>query len=512
MSRRSTLTATTAVAALCLASPALADLTPAQAWASLKDQMSASGYTVTGTETLNSDGLMVTDAQMSLGFDLPDSSDLGSVEIDLGDVALIDLGDGGVRVEFTETVQIHLDLANDEGEEVAVTVNYDQDGLDMVLTGDPDAVLYNISADVLRMELASIEVDGDPVTREELAVTLDFNGVSAQNTFETGDMARSGQDWDIGSIVARATFEVEDTKETGSLEMVYNDIQMNSEGVITDGADLTNLATMLDSGMSGSLRMAHGDTSTTFLMEGDGGPVSVTSRNESGLLLASLEDGLVSFATGTKGIETEMMGVGIPFPVRMTAAETSMNLMIPILPTDEAMPFNLGLTLKDFAVSDMIWDLLDPGRVLPRDPATLIARISGAARLLVDVTDPEQMEELDQGDVIPGEIENVSIDSFELSAVGARVTGEGGFTFDSEDLDTFSGLPRPSGEVAVHIDGAQALIDNLIMLGLLSEENALGARMALTMFAVPGEGPDSLSSRLVVTEDGQVLANGMRVR
>ena len=49
-------------------------------------------------------------------------------------------------------------------------------------------------------------------------------------------------------------------------------------------------------------------------------------------------------------------------------------------------------------------------------------------------------------------------------------------------------------------------------MGILNEDTALGARMALSVFAVPGAGPDNLTSEIVITEEGGVMANGMRIR
>lgn len=40
----------------------------------------------------------------------------------------------------------------------------------------------------------------------------------------------------------------------------------------------------------------------------------------------------------------------------------------------------------------------------------------------------------------------------------------------------------------------------------------MGARMMMGMFGTPGEGEDVITSTIEVTEDGQVLANGQRLR
>jgi hypothetical protein len=108
------------------------------------------------------------------------------------------------------------------------------------------------------------------------------------------------------------------------------------------------------------------------------------------------------------------------------------------------------------------------------------------------------------------------LNSFDLSAllvrfVGAELSGNGALTFDNNDLTTFNGMPAPTGQINLKLLGANALIDNLIAMGLLPEDQAMGARMMMGMFARPGTEPDSLTSTLEF-KDGGFFANGMRLQ
>ncbi|MFC3119058.1 DUF2125 domain-containing protein [Jhaorihella thermophila] len=119
---------------------------------------------------------------------------------------------------------------------------------------------------------------------------------------------------------------------------------------------------------------------------------------------------------------------------------------------------------------------------------------------------------LEQTGMPPGELHALTINDLRLSAAGAAVTGKGDFTFDNSDLQSFGGVPRPEGTVKLQIIGANGLIDRLIQMGLVSEDEAMGFRMMLGMLAVPGDGPDTLNSTIEVNEQGQVLANGQRIK
>ena len=74
------------------------------------------------------------------------------------------------------------------------------------------------------------------------------------------------------------------------------------------------------------------------------------------------------------------------------------------------------------------------------------------------------------------------------------------------------GLPAPTGSASLKLVGAKGLMDKLISMGLMSDGDAMGARMMMGMLAVPGEGEDTLDSKLEITDDGQILANGQRIK
>jgi hypothetical protein len=111
-----------------------------------------------------------------------------------------------------------------------------------------------------------------------------------------------------------------------------------------------------------------------------------------------------------------------------------------------------------------------------------------------------------------GEIHALTVNALTLAIAGARLTGAGDFTFDNADMSTFPGMPRPEGALDLQLTGGNTLMDTLVAMGLLPEEQAMGARMMLGLFARPGSGPDSLTSRIEITPDGQLLANGQRLR
>jgi hypothetical protein len=109
-------------------------------------------------------------------------------------------------------------------------------------------------------------------------------------------------------------------------------------------------------------------------------------------------------------------------------------------------------------------------------------------------------------------VNSIDINALELTAAGASLTGTGAFEIDNSDTQTFSGMPKPVGAVDLKLVGGNGLIDKLVAMGLLPEDQAMGARMMMGLFTIPSGTPDTLTSKIEVNDQGHVLANGQRLR
>ena len=107
----------------------------------------------------------------------------------------------------------------------------------------------------------------------------------------------------------------------------------------------------------------------------------------------------------------------------------------------------------------------------------------------------------------PGQVISATLNELRLNIAGAELTGDGDFTFNNDFA-----IPVPSGVVNMMLVGGNGLLDTLVGMGLIPEDQAMGARMMMGLFARPGDGDDTLVSTIEVKEDGSVLANGQRIR
>ena len=115
------------------------------------------------------------------------------------------------------------------------------------------------------------------------------------------------------------------------------------------------------------------------------------------------------------------------------------------------------------------------------------------------------------GDAPPGELHSLEITELRAKVGGADLSGTGSFTFDNSDLTTFDGVPAPTGKIDLVLAGGNGLLDKLVAMGLIPQDQAMGARMMMAMFAKPGEGQDVLNSTLEFKDKG-FFANGQRLK
>ena len=152
--------------------------------------------------------------------------------------------------------------------------------------------------------------------------------------------------------------------------------------------------------------------------------------------------------------------------------------------------------------------MVDPGKSLSRDPATIVIDLVGKVMLLTDLSNPENLKHLKGPPAIP-----VSVDLNELTAIfaGAVLNGSGAVRFNMENTESFGGMPQPVGEVNLRLKGGFGLMDKLVELGLVPPDAAMGIRAMSGAFAKP-VGDDELESKIELTEDGGILANGQRIK
>ena len=503
--------ATTALGLALFATTAAADLTAQNVWGDWRAYIEGMGYAVTATETTTGDTLDVSDMAVTGA----GSADMGRMTVGLGSFQFVSNNDGTVDLVMPSSMPITIDIAAKGIKPAAqIEVLYSQSGQKMTASGDAVALTYDYTADTFSIALTSLTVDDETMSRDTARFSLNGNALSSQTNVAVSDQRSYAQTLQIGSMVYDMFFKEPDDVEAMSLNSTLNAVTFSGSSTLPERG-LTETAEL------GPLLAAGFAFDGTFGVNGTETLVEITSDEGTSKLKTGSANSTLGVAMGPSGIQYDVnaeqvqMGgqlAGLPFPLFVEMAKYGFDLRVPIAKSDDPQDFKFAFNMTDFTMSDIIWALFDASGQLPRDPATVALDLSGKVKVLVDGLSAQSAQQLATSGVRPAEMNALKIERLIIDALGAKVEATGDVTFDNTEAAALAGFPQPVGDINIDIAGANGLMDKLTAMGLLPTEQAMGARMMMGLFAVPGSAPDTLQSKIEFNEAGQILANGQRIK
>lgn len=503
------LAGSTALAALLAGNAALADITPEEVWQNWQEMAASYGQSITATsEVRDGDSLIVT------GLSLAQNQDGATVDLAIDEVNFTDNGDGTVEITMSEASTLEMTLPATGGMEgsapTSMTVGISHPGMVTTVSGTAEETTYEVEAPTIAVRLGSIEgsdAESVDVTAESTITTLaGAYTVSGPADAKVIDMDFGAEGFAL-SAQAKDASSQSDAQLTATLADLGVTYALDFAGMSRMGE---NVAEALRAGASIAGSFDHGLMDFSMDVTDPNGPTRITATSESGGMTFAMDGAGVVYELDGAGTAMTVSGPEIPFPeLKVNYGELAARLSLPLLASPDLSDFTFLTRLVDLSVSEELWGMIDPGNALPHDPATVIIDTKGKVRLTTDLVDEAAMAAL--AEAAPGELHALDITELRASVAGAELTGAGAFTFDNTDLETFQGLPAPSGKLDLRLVGGNVLLDKLVTMGLLSEDDANGARMMISMFANPGATPDELTSTLEFKDKG-FYANGQRLQ
>ncbi|KJZ19300.1 hypothetical protein TW80_10975 [Loktanella sp. S4079] len=488
------------IAALVAGGAAQADVTAQEVWDNWKEQVTLYQQTKleVGSEETSGDTLVVSE------FVVTTETDEVTTAYSIDEIRFTEQGNGSVAITMSESYPITFTPAGG----AVITLEGTQSGLEVIVSGDPDEMQYAVNADSVALALKDV-VDGDVTFTGDVKVSL--SDISGNYTTTTNDVVEI--DYTLNIPTTDIIVDIQVPGADGEYVTGGGKIEnMDMTGAVTMPVDfdLENPEDFMTSGISIDGGYTLSGASYIFDINADGEQMAGSVSMGESSLSTVINSDVISYDAIAENIALNATGSEVPFPIEVSFAKYGIGFETPIAKSDEPKDFRLSFDFIDLAINDMIWGMIDPGNVLPRDPATIQLALSGSAKPLIDLMDPQQQREI-KGDNLPFELNTLSLENLKVAIAGALLTGAGDFTFDATDMQSFAPMPRPEGSVALQVNGLNQLIDNLIAMGLIPEEQAMGPRMMMGMFART-TGDDQLESTLEVNGEGHVLVNGQRVK
>lgn len=486
---------------------ALADVTAQQVWDDWQAYLSQMGYTVSAEQSTAGNVTTITD--MKVVATVPDAG--GSFEMNVPQMTLTENGDGTVNIGLPESLPMTLS-GEEDGEAFSVDIEYYHTGLEMVVSGDPDDMTYDYSAPALGLKLGDLQVDDETIPEDSLDMDLQLTDLAGSTRMKIGETRAVDQNMTAAGLTYDLLFNDPEGSDDGKINGSLNQLTFEGTSVIPDSFSAIDPQALFEDGFSFSGLFTYASGQTAIAGTSEGEAFSMGSESEGGRFGVSIDDQRLAYDVEQNSSKLAVTTADLPFPIEIAMANAGMKFEFPVQQSDEVQPFGFAMNLQDFTMSDVLWSMFDPAGALPRDPATIVLDATGTAKILTNLFDPASVEAMETAGEAPGELHSLKISELLVSLVGAKLTGDGDFTFDNSNAAEFDGMPAPTGVANLQLVGANALIDTLISMGLVDENEAIGARMMMGMLAVPGDEPDTLNSKIEFTEDGQILANGQRIK
>ena len=481
------------------AAPSLADLTAEQVLADQLRQLELYGLTPKVTNQTRSGDTITVDG-LTASMDLPE----GAMRVTIGGASFRENGDGTVEVTYPDTIPISFAGTAATGEDFEMMMSLTQTNMRMTVSGIPEEINYDLKADNFGIEDLRF-LAPEEAAEMDMTIAISAQGLSALSSFIGGGPVRSyTADMTLeGMTVAFSGMPEGEGEISVAFEM--QDIAADYGGSVAPQNFTNSFADAIQAGNRTEGTVTHGAFTYSVTGEGPDGTFDIAAAVASGQFDVSMNEAGLDYTTLANDMTLSVGGSFIPLPpLTFKMAESGMRFAMPVVPSENEQNFALRLNLGGLEVDQMLWAMIDPTGQIARDPANLLVDLDGDVVLTEDVFAPEFAEQMSGP---PGQINTLNINEILLNLAGAELTGNGDFSFNNSGP-----VPMPSGVVNLMLTGGNGLIDKLVGMGLLPEEQAMGARMMMSMFARPGDGPDTLVSTIEMNEDGSVLANGQRIR
>ncbi|UYV36981.1 DUF2125 domain-containing protein [Rhodobacteraceae bacterium D3-12] len=502
---------TTALCSMLAASPAFADITVDDAWSAWKAQVQALGLTMDASESRDGDALQIGDMRLSVAF----PEDAGNAYLTMSGPRFVPADGGTVEVHFPAKTQIT--MGGDIKGEGSMSMVLEMTGDDApgIMSGDPNNVKTVWGFANYEATLGALTINGEPakdVSGKMLMgptamTTLTNIGEAMVTVTNTTKMESYKLDYTATIVEGAADLKIEAGGAAKGIDGTSTFMLPKA------GLDVLGLDKQLEAGLKLVLTSKIAENASyqrTFIDGRQVGTQDTTAADYD--ITVNLDKSGLDYGGTAGAFKADLLMPEMPLPISISGEGAGGRILLPLMKSEEAQPAAIKMALNGVSISDQLWGMFDPAATLPRDPMTIAFDVSGDTKLLFNFLDIRAIMGGAQPAGLPVTAERVKLNSLMIKGVGAELTGTGDFTFDYSDWTTFGGMPAPEGQAAFMLKGANGLMDKLVAMGLITEQDTMGARMMMGMFAKPGEGEDVLTTEIDVKKTGEVSANGQRLR
>ena len=486
-----------------------AQMTATIVWDEIKQIASENGFKISAIISQSAEGINI--EEFSLINKASENNEFERLEIELVDIALLERSDGSVEIrpDYDQEITIKVYEGNGVSSFVIKPIS---DNTNMIISGKVGAPDFQISSSLLGLELNEYELSSDYQGNELFEARITLDGLNSTQAFAGTKQNNPKSSFKADFVKLFLNFDIPDEQMTGLINYQLEDILVVSRQDNSVSSNSANLQLLLENGYNALGSYSVGKGSVEFDLSSPDGSLKGRLASEKSNVSSSLtEDGLIFDAYFSNGL-LKLSASVLPIPIDISVKNANYGITLPLINKDKPQNFGVRLGISDLLIAQDLWGLFDPSNRLSNGPINAKIFLSGKANLFENLTElSTDFYEENYSSQIPLEVEEIHLEKLDLSIMSTSLRGQGKLTLDNEDLITYDGYPKPVGSAEFVLSGVNALVDKFINSGFIDPDTGMGARMMLSMFAIP-TGDDELTSKIEFNSLGQVLANGQRLR
>ena len=509
-------------AALCLPTPILADITAAEVWEEIQnnlfvvaDEQEIDILLDVGTETVEDDGLLLSDVTFT--YEGPDNI----VTVDLDWIRLQNTAADVVEITVNPITNVLVEETWEYGEDKGVAIDVIQSEYLSRITGAIDNYTVDTGVKYIKIALPIPEDAGN----ETGLISVLMKGITSQSEVTTdvsdlfSDMAMAIDSISMKAdmVGSRPTFDLDD-----SMDLEANE-RPEIFALSSEIRDFRIVAQEEETGLDHEIEsfdelpemhflVSVADANLAFLYSGfsyTGDPVSADIAASTGEMRSEL-------SISQENISAEAIAQEIAVTADLDTDEVT-DVFEGSL-DEVGYRLNIGLDLENgraegsyrenidnLLLSSSFWDMFDPEITIPRDPISSIMDVTGDLLFEPDNLDVENLENANT-DVF--KTLQVKLNQYLLSGAGVRIEASGEAIMDMAGIDLDYDEPKMSASLHVDLQGAFDLIGKLLELDIIPADIAFGARTVIGMVGEREGDGDHFVSDITIDENGDLTVNG----
>lgn len=495
------------------ATPSAADVSPADVWAQWSGYLKSFGYTIENQPVIEGPNLRFPSFEMTMYIPSDPGKGVkgGTVDVALGEVALIDMGDGTVSIEMGSVLPVTIKGDGPGDQDFTAGLTMTLEGHRTIASGVPGDITYAFTIARMGATLDEIETQKGqmPVPGR---IALMAEGASGRNRITgTGTSSQIAQAMNIAKVTYDIAITDPNPGKDGSLEWQgeITNLVTNSTGIVPPEVNPLAIDEALANGYEVSTQVTFGGGQGTFSFAEGRDQTRIGTSSKGGEFTVHMSAAGLDYNVLSRDLTLSVASSQIPFPIETTAAAIGTGFTLPVIAGEAEQDFGVSLTVTDLAIPEQLWMMADPGNGLPHDPVTLEIDLSGKTRLFIDIMNEAEMRKLDQTGGVPGEITALSLEKLRIGGLGALVEADAQFDVDNDSPSMFNpDMPAFGGVAALRLVGVTTLLNKLGQMGLIPMQQALVGAGMIQQLGKPGAGADEYTADIALSPDGALSVNG----